>query len=263
MLKRIVTGVVLSPIVVVGTWYFPGTFGYALAIVAAGIAGYEFLNMFSLRESRTVLLGGVAWIVLAPVLAGLEASYLQAYLFCTPIFALGMFLLLPERIPKAAVEAPALALGALYVGLLTGAVAMLARLPQWGASGLIMLYAVVWLGDSAAYFGGKFLGKHKLYRRVSPKKTMEGSLFGLAGSIGGAFFVDAVFGTPLSTIQLLLLGFGGGIAEQVGDLCESVLKRSVGIKDSGTILPGHGGMLDRVDGLLFSAPIVWGMFVIQ
>lgn len=261
MLKRVVTGLVLAPVVVAGTWFFPGTFGWALAVVAAAVAGHEYLSMFSLRESRAMLYGGTGWIVLAPVLAGFGANHVAAYLFCTPIFALGMFLLFPDRIPKAVAEAPALALGAVYIGLLSAAIAMTARLPEWGASGLIMLYAVVWLGDTAAYFGGKFLGRHKLYPQVSPKKTREGSFFGLVGSVGGAFFVDAVFGSPLAVHHLIVLGVVGGVAEQIGDLCESVLKRSAGVKDSGNILPGHGGMLDRIDGLLFAAPIVLATYV--
>jgi phosphatidate cytidylyltransferase len=140
-------------------------------------------------------------------------------------------------------------------------VVMLAMLPG-GNSGLLLLFAVVWLGDTAAYFGGKSLGRRKLYARVSPKKTLEGSFFGLLGSVLGAFLVDAVWGTPLSWYWLVVAGVAGGVAEQAGDLCESLLKRSAGIKDSGSILPGHGGMLDRIDGLLFGAPVIYGIYLV-
>lgn len=262
MAKRIITGLILAPLIVVGAWFAPATVGVGMAILATFAAAYEFLSMFSVKENRVTFWGGVAWITLAPCLARFGGQYLLAYIFCTPLFAMSLFLLVPERIPQAAREIPAVGFGASYVGLLMACVVMLAMLPR-GNSALLVLFAVVFLGDTGAYFGGKFLGKRKLYARVSPKKTLVGSLFGLLGSIGGAFLVDATFGTPLSTGQLLLVGAAGAVTEQIGDLCESILKRSTGIKDSGTLLPGHGGMLDRVDGLLFAAPVVYGVFIMS
>jgi len=262
MFKRILTALVLAPAVIAAAWFTPDTLGAWLAIAACAIAGHEYLSMFSIRESRPLFWAGLAWIVLGPVAVWFEPRSLFIYLFATPLFVLGLYLVAAERIPQAIREAPALGLGVLYIGLLMVAVVLLAVMPRWGGSGLIILFAVVWLGDSAAYFGGKFLGRHKLHPRVSPKKTVEGSLFGLAGSVGGAFLIHAVCSTPLLPWQLALLGLVGGTAEQVGDLCESILKRSTGIKDSGTLLPGHGGMLDRIDGLLFAAPVVYGAFLL-
>jgi phosphatidate cytidylyltransferase len=259
MLTRILTGVVLAPIVLAIAWFAPDTAGVALIVLAAFAAAREYANMFTVREHRTLYWGSVAWMVAGPLLARFGGHYLLGYLFASPIYVMGLFLLVPERIPQAVREMPVLGLGTLYVGLLLACVVLLAAGPQ-GNSGLLLLFAVVWLGDTGAYFGGKLLGRHKLYERVSPKKTLEGSFFGLLGSVGGAFFIDAVFGTPLSAGLLVLVGVGGGVAEQMGDLCESVLKRSAGIKDSGNLLPGHGGMLDRIDGLLFAAPVVYGIF---
>ena len=261
MLTRIVTGVVLAPIVIAAAWFSPGVAGVGLAIAATAIAAYEYLSMWSVKEVKPAFWFFLAWTVLAPVLARIDPTYLYPYLLATPAMSLGAFLLAPSRIPKAFAESAVTAMGALYVGLLMSAVVLLATVDGWGGSGLLTLFAVVWLGDSAAYFGGKSLGRHKLHARVSPKKTMEGSIFGLLGSVGGAFLIHALFSTPLSPLQLVLVGVLGGVAEQAGDLCESVLKRSVGVKDSGNILPGHGGMLDRIDGLLFAAPIVYGFYV--
>jgi phosphatidate cytidylyltransferase len=151
-------------------------------------------------------------------------------------------------------------MGVLYVGGLMSSAAALTVIPGRGTAALLTLFVVVWMGDTLAYFGGKALGRHKLYPAVSPKKTLEGSVAGLAGSVGGALLVDALVPTGLSPLSLVLLGLAGGAIEQAGDLSESVLKRCVGIKDSGNLLPGHGGMLDRIDGLLFAAPVVWAFF---
>jgi phosphatidate cytidylyltransferase len=124
-------------------------------------------------------------------------------------------------------------------------------------AGVMLLFLTVWLGDSAAYFAGKALGRHKLAPVVSPKKTWEGAAGGWAGSVLGAaigglwFFPDWDLGT------WIVVGTAAAVTEQVGDLAESLLKRAYGVKDSGTLLPGHGGMLDRVDGMLFAAPAVY------
>jgi phosphatidate cytidylyltransferase len=119
----------------------------------------------------------------------------------------------------------------------------------------MLLFLSVWPGDSLAYFAGRAFGKHKLAARVSPKKTWEGAAGGLVGSIAGTFIAQALFMPDLSALACVVIGAGAAIVEQIGDLCESLFKRSFGVKDSGALLPGHGGMLDRVDGLLFAG--VW------
>jgi phosphatidate cytidylyltransferase len=129
-----------------------------------------------------------------------------------------------------------------------------------GSSGMIWVYvllAVIFAGDTGAYYVGSYLGRHKLSPAVSPGKTIEGSIGGLAanlvvGSVGKTFFLS---GLPWGLSLLFFLSVG--IAGQVGDLFESELKRSSGIKDSGGILPGHGGILDRIDALLFAAPVAY------
>jgi phosphatidate cytidylyltransferase len=262
MFLRIVTALLLAPIVVLGVLWSPGGFGWGIIVLTAALAGFEFLSLFPIKESRLSLYGGVLLIALLPFLAGYGWRPLVAGLFAAPVAALGLYLCQPGRLPKAALETSAVGMGALYVGLLCASCVLLVKLPHWGASGLLMLCSVVWLGDSGAYFGGKLLGRHKLYERVSPKKTLEGSFFGLAASVGGAFLVDWLVDSPFGQAwQLVLIGLAGGAAEQIGDLGESVLKRSVGIKDSGKLLPGHGGMLDRIDGLLFSGPVVLAAYL--
>jgi phosphatidate cytidylyltransferase len=123
------------------------------------------------------------------------------------------------------------------------------------------------MGDSGAYFTGRRFGRRKLIPSVSPKKTVEGGLGGLAGAVGTAALLHflvlrTIPGLDLSFAWILLTGFLLGISAQVGDLAESVLKREAGVKDSGSLLPGHGGILDRFDAILFNVPLCWFLFEI-
>jgi phosphatidate cytidylyltransferase len=265
MATRILTGVILAPLVVLVTWFLPDTGAFALVVLACFAASRELLLMSSVREDKVLLWGGAVWASLCPLLAGLAPEYLVWYAGGTPMVVLVASLFFPGRIASAFHDVSAGALNVLYVGGLFGFVGAIATLRNSqgeaaGAVPLLMLFAVVWMGDTGAYFGGKTLGRHKLYAAVSPKKTVEGGLFGLLGSMGGAALVHGIAGTALSWPVVLLLGLAGGVLEQVGDFGESLLKRSSGVKDSGALLPGHGGMLDRIDGLLFAAPVVYLVF---
>lgn len=143
--------------------------------------------------------------------------------------------------------------GLLYVPLLTGTLVQL-RLLQHGREWIFLVLIVVMASDSLAYFTGTAWGKHRLYPAISPKKSIEGSLGGLLGSLLGAWLAQATFFPALSLSAALVLGTILGILGPIGDLLESMLKRSYGVKDSGTIFPGHGGILDRLDSLLFAFP---------
>jgi phosphatidate cytidylyltransferase len=124
---------------------------------------------------------------------------------------------------------------------------------------VLLTLVVVWLGDTGGYFGGRFFGRTKLAPLKSPKKTREGALAGLVASVAGALVWYKYFDSALpgGAMCAMLCGFFGGIAGQLGDLVESVIKRFTGVKDSGVLLPGHGGLLDRIDGVLFAAPVIW------
>jgi phosphatidate cytidylyltransferase len=137
------------------------------------------------------------------------------------------------------------------------------RLHAFGSEGprlLLFVLVLIWASDSAAYFAGRAFGKHPLAPHLSPKKTWEGSVAGFVSSILVAF----AFMRWLSVPIVILLGAAavGNIAGQVGDLLESAYKRSAGVKDSGALLPGHGGMLDRIDALILAIPVVWYYFVL-
>jgi phosphatidate cytidylyltransferase len=145
-----------------------------------------------------------------------------------------------------------------YLGVTLPLVLQLRDHPNGGW--LVLLTMVITFGsDTGAYFAGRFLGRHKLYPSVSPKKTIEGAIGGIMASIGGTFliahYVDGMsFLTPLHCV---LLGGVGACFAVTGDLVESLMKRAFGVKDSGQLIPGHGGLLDRIDGLVFCGPFVW------
>src|SRR5262249_52405670 len=126
-----------------------------------------------------------------------------------------------------------------------------------GASFVVLALMFSWLSDTGAYFAGRYLGKRKLYAAVSPKKTLEGAIGGLVGSVAGALMAHFLYLKSLPLAHGIALALVAGAAGQAGDLGESLIKRSFGVKDSGGIVPGHGGMLDRIDALVVTAPLTY------
>jgi phosphatidate cytidylyltransferase len=128
---------------------------------------------------------------------------------------------------------------------------------QPGVAWIYYICAITWLQDTAAYFVGRRLGRHKLAPLLSPKKTWEGAAGGMIGAILTGVACVLLLGLPITLLQGALLGVVGGIVGPLGDLSESLIKRQVGLKDAGNLIPGHGGILDRADSLLFTAPILY------
>ena len=197
---------------------------------------------------------GLAWVV-SRFFPRPEDAFL---LFVLGVAVIVLFTRRPlvETLPAAGISASGLLLVAFP---LTYAV----RLHGWGEYGpWLLLFALVitWAGDTGAYFAGRAFGRHALAPHLSPKKTWEGSLAGMAASI----VVGVIFQRWLHAPLAYLVGMAvvGNIAGQVGDLLESAYKRSVGVKDSGAMLPGHGGVLDRIDALILAFPVVWYYWVL-
>ena len=166
------------------------------------------------------------------------------------------------------------ALGIIYLGTTLPFIIELRGLPDnqeiidpaLGGWLLLLVIITTALSDTGGYFFGRAFGKHKLFETVSPKKTIEGAVGGLLCAVGGCFVMQSFVPSMdrLTVVDCFALGVVGTIASIIGDLVESLLKRGYGVKDSGTLIPGHGGVLDRVDALLFSAPAVffyWRFFV--
>jgi phosphatidate cytidylyltransferase len=147
-------------------------------------------------------------------------------------------------------------LGILYVSWLLSHLVLLRGLP-YGKEFLFYLLLVVWSGDTGAYYVGSYFGTHRLAPVVSPKKTIEGAIGGLIVSLLASCIAKWTFLPLFNYRDCISLGILLAVISQLGDLCESLLKRAVNVKDSGTILPGHGGILDRLDGVMFAAPVLY------
>lgn len=242
LLQRVLVALILVPLVL-GVLWLGGIFFQGLVFLAVGLALAEFLRITVPDHWGTLLppmllLSGwwiffPHWAVFSPL------GWLLFFGLYLPFFSGGM-------------PFPALALasfGTLYVGYMAS---FAVRIREEGFPFALSLFLLVWVYDTAAYFLGRLMGRHRLAPRISPGKTIEGTVGGLA--------VAALFALLLARWGWLpprspaLVGLLVGVAAQLGDLFESALKRHYGLKDSSHLLPGHGGMLDRVDSLLFAMP---------
>jgi len=163
---------------------------------------------------------------------------------------------LVEALPAAGISSSALLLTAFPLSYAVP----LHGLPRIGPRLLLFALAITWAADTTAYFAGRAIGKHPLAPHISPKKTWEGSIGSMLGSLLVAYAFSFWIRIPLP--HLLIMAAVGNIAGQFGDLLESAYKRSAGVKDSGGLLPGHGGILDRIDALIFSVPVIWYYLVL-
>ena len=222
------------------------------------------------------LLGAGEWIALtrraglvpapAVVFPGTVLIYSSAVfrpdLLAGAVALLAMTALLAQLRPAGRHQAPAnagvTALGPLYLSLFA-ALDLLRRIPDSGLAWTILVVISVWVADSAAYFGGRTFGRNLLAPVVSPKKTWEGAISGEAGGIAGALVAALIFHLPLGAAAAV--GALSATVGLIGDLSKSAIKRAVGVKDSGTILPGHGGVIDRFDAMLFVAPVAYALLV--
>ena len=289
MLKRIATAAVLIPIVLVLVLRAPVAVEALVAALVALLTVHEFLKLtesYGVRPLGIPTYGFVAgFFLLLAINVGAE----------TPLFSMGKFLISlafaaaiapflfltitmrRDNMSGAYPAAAAAVFAFTYIALPLG---MLVQLRQQWAGGFLLLYLllVVWSGDIFAYFVGKSIGRHLMAPRISPKKTWEGAAASLAASLAVGVLLfhyalplssallnaglierrDGVFGLEKPALwPIILLTVAINMAAQLGDLVESLIKRGANVKDSGTILPGHGGMLDRIDALLFAAPLLW------
>jgi phosphatidate cytidylyltransferase len=258
---RVVTALVLFPFAVWMTWLGGLPFALLIAVAAALSAG-ELVWMFEKRLPPTGWLG-VLGAAACPVGAWLWPQGGRSFQDWSGVLAAGavVLLLAAAMLQRGSLEqAPRSAgLGALawgYAGLLPASVVALRVREDAGWQWVVLLFVVTWANDTFAYFTGRFLGKRPLAPRLSPKKTWEGFWGGSAGSVGGALSVKFLFLPGLSVSAAVAVGAGAAVLGPLGDLSESMLKRAAGVKDSGRIIPGHGGLLDRIDAVLFVAPWV-------
>lgn len=260
-MKRVLTAVLLAiPALAAVVWAPAWLFTLLLAAVAL-LAAQELF-----RLGNGLGLAPYRWIgyLCSAALVVALALPISAHIWVEGAVAAWMAVLVraladPQRMTSSAADAGFTLLAAGYCGLLLGLVGAVRQLSM-GIDWVVFLLAVVWLGDIAALYVGRSLGRHHMAPRVSPKKTWEGAVASfltalLVGAACGVWVALPTHHWPI--LELALLGGAVNIGAQVGDLVESLLKRGAHVKDSGALLPGHGGILDRIDALLFAAPVLW------
>lgn len=260
---RLLTAAALIPLLVIAINWSNPLAVWAIVFTATFIGLREFYRMTMPAQARAerafaIALGlGFGGALYWLDLSGAAVAVLLAAI---TIAALVFYLFAHLSMELVAGRVALVLSGVLYVALLLTFVALLKKRPVDGAAWVNIVLTVPWFGDTAAYFAGRFvspLWPAKLYPAVSPNKTVIGGLGGLLGSFGAMALAKIWYLPTLTWSDCVLVGPIAGALGQLGDLCESMLKRSVGVKDSGQLLPGHGGMLDRIDGLLFSAPYIF------
>lgn len=230
-------------------------FASLLALCSAiGMAEFYRMAMPTRKLERWLATFAAAALVFVPLVRNDKLLLSSVGLFFI-IFSL-LFLFRISTIEKAASEVAFALLAFLYIPFLLMHLVQLHQTP-FGVQWVLVIMLIVMTNDSAAYYTGSAFGKHRLYPLVSPKKSVEGAIGGLVGSLGGTMLAKFTFFPQLTFADAVLSALVVGIVGQAGDLFESLLKRSFGVKDSGTIIPGHGGVLDRMDSILFAAPITY------
>lgn len=228
-------------------------FNLVITIVSA-LALHEFYAMVLPADRRFErILATIAGATLTAVLCWQSPLMVLSYLCGCFIFFSIVYLFRFRDLTTVFAQLGVTFIGFLYLPLLLSYMAKLRALES-GVEWVFLVLALVMIGDSAAYFVGSSIGKTKLYPAISPNKTIEGSIGGLVGSALIALFFTGLFLPELGYGSAIVVALIVGTFSQVGDLFESMLKRSYGVKDSGTMIPGHGGILDRLDSLLFAFP---------
>lgn len=255
-LKRLVVASILLPILYFYIMYLSPIYFIFLLIIMSVIALSEFYAMY--HVTGALRYSGIFFGIL--ILCTFYFS--RGFLFNIIIFSvlvLAVMRLLLKRDPRSALHDTSIPVfGLLYIpGLLTFQAYIRDAGPEW----IILLYATVWAADSMAYYIGTFLGKKKLYVDVSPNKTVAGAAGSLIGGVLGVIIMKYTLIPALTVSSVCIIGIIIGAISVIGDLVESMFKRDAGVKDSGIIIPGHGGILDKLDGVLYAGPVLFWIII--
>ena len=248
--KRVVSALVFLPLFYAYVTYLPPQYFLVLLTFLSTAALAEFYSMCKIDGALkyAAILWGV--VLLAVFFAGKDLFVAALLLAVLSLMTLRLFL---RRDPVSSLsEVSAVVLGLLYIPcLLTFQLDIAKAGPSW----VLLLYASVWTSDSLAYYLGKGFGKRKLYKEISPNKTVAGAVGSFLGGILGAVIIRTVLLHQVPVFYAVLIGSSVAVAAAIGDLVESMFKRDAGVKDSSNIIPGHGGALDKLDSFIFAGPV--------
>jgi len=267
--KRVLTALWGIPLLVIAIWFATPIYWFTMLAAVAGLLGaVEFFRITGVAKTLPLLLAGLLFTVLFIIYPHLHCNWnvppLTILLMAAVVLAPILLLFMPSK--EGLFQSWAWMLGGiLYIGWLLGLLVALrigpgtAAFPEAGRNFLFLALLATFSSDTAAYFVGKAIVWHKMAPRISPGKTWEGAVAGLLDAVIIAllFKIDSPLQLPLSYWQAVVLGLLISIFGQCGDLVESLLKRNFGVKDSGTLMPGHGGILDRLDSILFAGAVVY------
>ncbi len=255
---RVVTALILIPLIYFVVRYFPPLLFLFFVALWVLIGQYEFYKFYFKKSSIFPFIGLFFGAMI------LFSFYADRYMFeingviltVIVILCLSSYILLKENIHDSVTAVSVIIFGVMYVAWPLAHIIPLRGL-QSGHDLVFFILIVTWGVDTGAYYTGRHLGRHKLSPRISPGKTVEGAIGGVFACILSALLARRLFLPELSLNNVVLIGIVFGVISQIGDLSESMLKRGAGVKDSGSLLPAHGGILDRVDSVIFTLPLFY------
>ena len=277
--QRVLSAALLLPLLVVLVWW--SVWSVVVTVVMATVVGLiELYSAFRQGGYHPRRLVGIASALAIIMAIGFQPTVAFDLLLPVVTFVIVVSLVAELAYPQQPGSLPSWALtlaGAFYIAWLLSHFILLRSLStpalhdtifkqlgmQPGVAWIYYTCAITWLQDTSAYFIGRRFGRHKLAPILSPKKTWEGAAGGMIGAILTGVVCVLLLGLPITLLQGALLGLAGGIVGPLGDLSESLIKRQVGLKDAGNLIPGHGGILDRVDSILFVLPAVYWFVTIS
>jgi len=272
LIKRILSGVIFVPIVAILVWWHPISF-LALVCVITTLILIEFYQLAELIGARIFKSLGIVLCLLFPLAAYISSrdsllSFLPSWFNTESLIYLSIFVSFLYQVVKRDTKSALLTISAFFMGIIYAGWAFGRHLVlirdmkidnmEIGVGLIVLFIAIIWCGDTGAYAIGRLFGRHKLIPTISPGKTIEGTMGGLFFGILGGIAIKYVFLPEVIALHhVIILGILLGIIGQTGDLGESLLKRNANMKDSGNLIPGHGGVLDRCDSMILTAPVFY------
>jgi phosphatidate cytidylyltransferase len=254
---RVLFALFAIPILLYLLFFAPKWGFFSLLIIACLVSSTELFRMIAPGHFFLASFGVIASTVVFFVFAFSEnLGFLTPIIIAIVLSAVAIGVFHSSSIERAVFHSGWLIAGPLYLGSTLASLALLFS-REFGGSWVLLAAMTSWFGDTGAYFGGRAFGRHKLCPSVSPNKTVEGSALGLISSLLAGLIAHFWLLPSLGMFESVALATVAGAIGQVGDLSESLMKRVCGVKDSSKIIPGHGGLLDRIDSLLFSSAAIW------